>query len=97
MTKQCEMEEYDTIKVRLKSPEFEANQTPGVKDELVESTESVEPAETVRTTQCVTKSIVYNISGNTHCVFKVTEARRIWWPALKRLRSDFRSLRPTSV
>jgi diaminopimelate epimerase len=75
MTKQCGMEEHDTIKVRLNSPEFEANQTPGVKDESVKSTESVEPAETVKTTQHVARSIVYNISGNSHCVFKVTIAK----------------------
>jgi hypothetical protein len=80
------MEEHDIIKIRLRSPKWDASQTLRIKDMSVDPTESVESAENVRTTQHVARSIVYNISGNFHCVFKVTIAE--FAPEISRYLAD---------
>ena len=85
MTEQYEMEDQDIIEVVDKGRYGrEASQTFVIEDGLVDASEddrSVEPAESVKSTKSVKptesvgKSIFYNISGNSHCVFKVAIAK----------------------
>jgi hypothetical protein len=79
MTEQYEMEDQDIIEVVDKGRYGrEASQTFVIEDGSVDASKddrSVEPAESVKPTESVGKSIVYNISGNSHCVFKVAIAK----------------------
>jgi hypothetical protein len=78
MMEQYEMEDRDIIEVVDKGRyEREASQTFVIDNGSVDASEgdrSVEPAKSVKPTESVGKSIVYNISGNSHCVFKVAIA-----------------------
>lgn len=105
MTEQYEMEDQDIIEVVDKGRyEREASQTFVIEDGLDDASKddrSVEPAESVKSTKSVKptesvgKSIVYNISGNSHCVFKVAIAKSA--PEMSRyLAKTSDSLRRTS-
>jgi hypothetical protein len=80
MTEQYEMEDQDIIEVVDKGRYGrEASQIFVIEDGSVDTSKddrSVKPAESVKSTKSVKptesvgKSIVYNISGNSHCVFQ---------------------------
>lgn len=82
MTEQYEMDHQDIIKVldkrRYKREASEAFVTDdgsvdaSEDDRCVESDESGKSTESVKPIENVGTSIVYNISGNSRCVFKVT-------------------------